>query len=130
MEQGHTDIPGLVLRRELHGPSRTVGFVSWSPDGRRLAVSAGQRSIRVLDPERDQTIVTLTSPAGTVPSRAAVIGEGYLKSENCLFERLQIAEHGDFSDRIFPIVPADAGIYKRPTAFATCATGKGSWTRR
>jgi hypothetical protein len=41
-----------------------------------------------------------------------VISEKYLKSENCLFELLQIAKHGDFSDRIFPIVLEDAAIYK------------------
>lgn len=41
-----------------------------------------------------------------------IIGEKYLKSENCMFELVQIAKHGQFSDRIFPIVLADAQIYK------------------
>lgn len=41
-----------------------------------------------------------------------VISEKYLKSENCLFELLQIAENGAFYDRIFPIVLDDAKIYK------------------
>ncbi|MDM8549425.1 TIR domain-containing protein [Desulfobacterales bacterium HSG2] len=41
-----------------------------------------------------------------------VISEKYLKSENCMFELLRIAENGDFYDRIFPIVLEDAGIYK------------------
>lgn len=41
-----------------------------------------------------------------------VISEKYLKSENCMFELLQIAENGQFHNRIFPIVLADANIYK------------------
>jgi hypothetical protein len=41
-----------------------------------------------------------------------VISEKYLKSENCMFELVQIARNGQFSDRIFPIVLADAQIYK------------------
>ncbi|MCG3208355.1 MAG: hypothetical protein FOGNACKC_01959 [Anaerolineae bacterium] len=41
-----------------------------------------------------------------------VISDKYLKSENCMFELLQIANHGQFYDRIFPIVLADAKIYK------------------
>jgi small GTP-binding protein len=41
-----------------------------------------------------------------------VISEKYLKSENCLFELLQVAKHGEFTDRIFPMVLDDARIYK------------------
>lgn len=42
----------------------------------------------------------------------AVISEKYLKSENCMFELLQIAKHEQFYERIFPIVLEDAKIYK------------------
>jgi hypothetical protein len=41
-----------------------------------------------------------------------IISEEYLKSENCMFELVQIAKNGQFYDRIFPIVLADAQIYK------------------
>ncbi len=41
-----------------------------------------------------------------------IISKAYLESENCMFELLQIAKHGEFSDRIFPIVLPDAKIYK------------------
>ncbi|MEM8674891.1 MAG: COR domain-containing protein [Cyanobacteria bacterium P01_G01_bin.67] len=41
-----------------------------------------------------------------------VISKAYLESENCMFELLQIFKHGEFSDRIFPIVLPDAKIYK------------------
>jgi internalin A len=42
----------------------------------------------------------------------AVISDKYLKSPNCMFELVQIAKNGEFYDRIFPIVLADAQIYK------------------
>ena len=41
-----------------------------------------------------------------------IISKAYLESENCMFELLQIAKHGEFYDRIFPIVLSDAKIYK------------------
>lgn len=41
-----------------------------------------------------------------------IISEKYLKSPNCMFELVQIAKNGQFYDRIFPIVLADAQIYK------------------
>ncbi len=40
-----------------------------------------------------------------------VISEKYLKSPNCCFELVQIAKHGNFADRIFPIVLSDAKIF-------------------
>lgn len=40
-----------------------------------------------------------------------VISDKYLKSPNCMYELVQIAKHGRFYDRIFPIVLSDAGIY-------------------
>ncbi|QLE57490.1 leucine-rich repeat domain-containing protein [Nostoc sp. TCL26-01] len=40
-----------------------------------------------------------------------VISDKYLKSPNCMFELVQIAKNGNFYDRIFPIVLADAKIY-------------------
>ncbi|MBG1240332.1 COR domain-containing protein, partial [Nostoc sp. NZL] len=42
----------------------------------------------------------------------AVISDKYLKSPNCMFELVQIAKNGEFYNRIFPIVLADAQIYK------------------
>ncbi|RMH71260.1 MAG: toll/interleukin-1 receptor domain-containing protein [Gemmatimonadetes bacterium] len=41
-----------------------------------------------------------------------IISDKYLKSENCMFELIEIAKNGDFYDRIFPIVLEDAQIYK------------------
>jgi hypothetical protein len=41
-----------------------------------------------------------------------VISDKYLKSENCMYEIVQIAKNGQFHDRIFPIVLSDANFYK------------------
>jgi len=41
-----------------------------------------------------------------------VISDAYLKSQSCLFELLQVAKHGDFRDRVFPVVLPDARIYR------------------
>ncbi|MEM6840221.1 MAG: COR domain-containing protein [Cyanobacteria bacterium P01_C01_bin.120] len=42
----------------------------------------------------------------------AVIDDAYLKSENCMFELVEMLKHGDFLNRIFPIVLPDAQIYR------------------
>ena len=41
-----------------------------------------------------------------------IVSEQYLKSENCMFELVQIAKYQRFVDRVFPIVLDDARIYK------------------
>lgn len=41
-----------------------------------------------------------------------VISEKYLKSENCMFEMVQIAKAQQLRERVFPIVLHDANIYK------------------
>ncbi|MBE8471235.1 TIR domain-containing protein [Streptomyces justiciae] len=41
-----------------------------------------------------------------------VISDAYLKSQSCLFELLQVAQHGDFRDRVFPVVLPDARIHR------------------
>ena len=41
-----------------------------------------------------------------------VISDQYLKSENCMYELVEIAKNGELHNRIFPIVLADAQIYK------------------
>ena len=41
-----------------------------------------------------------------------VISDQYLRSPNCMFELLRVAENQQFQKRIFPIVLQDADIYK------------------
>ncbi len=40
-----------------------------------------------------------------------VVSDKYLRSPNCMFELVEIAENKQFHDRIFPIVLSDATIY-------------------
>ena len=40
-----------------------------------------------------------------------VISDKYLRSANCMFELVEIAENKEFHDRVFPIVLGDANIY-------------------
>ena len=40
-----------------------------------------------------------------------VISDKYLRSKNCMFELVEIAENKQFADRIFPIILSDAKIY-------------------
>lgn len=40
-----------------------------------------------------------------------VISDKYLRSKNCMYELVEIAENKDFAQRIFPIVLSDAKIY-------------------
>ena len=41
-----------------------------------------------------------------------IVSDHYLKSENCMFELMQVAKRGEFYDRIFPLVLESAKIYK------------------
>ena len=41
-----------------------------------------------------------------------IISDKYLKSENCIYELLEIYKNGDFIDRIFPVIIKDAKIFK------------------
>lgn len=41
-----------------------------------------------------------------------VLNDKYLRSPNCMFELVEISENKQFADRIFPIVLANADIYK------------------
>ena len=40
-----------------------------------------------------------------------IVSDKYLKSKNCMFELVEIADNEQFSDRIFPIILPDARIY-------------------
>lgn|GEM_PF-1478575 len=40
-----------------------------------------------------------------------VISDKYLRSKNCMYELVEIAENKQFADRIFPVVLSDAKIY-------------------
>lgn len=48
---------------------------------------------------------------GTGKYVIVIISDKYLKSENCMYEMLEIKKNGDYYDRVFPIVLGDAKVY-------------------
>ncbi|MEH1930466.1 COR domain-containing protein [Nostoc sp.] len=73
------------------------------------------KGITIIRDKRDLGYKGLIKPfmerIGRGKCAIAVISDKYLKSPNCMFELVQIAKNGEFYDRIFPIVLADAQIY-------------------
>jgi hypothetical protein len=61
----------------------------------------------------------------------AVISEKYFKSENCMFEMLEIAGAGAFRERIFPIMIRDANLYEPigRVGYVLGRSGFRSWTK-
>jgi hypothetical protein len=97
-------------------------FVSyaWNPEScavvDRLQQALGEQGIRLL---RDREEVRFKDSIGDFMRRigrgkcvVVVISEKYLKSENCMFEMVEIAKATGLRERIFPIVLPDANIYR------------------
>jgi hypothetical protein len=40
-----------------------------------------------------------------------IISDKYLRSENCMFELIEVAENKDFRERVLPVILSDANIY-------------------
>lgn len=74
-----------------------------------------QRGIRITRDKRDLgykgSIREFMARIGQGNCVIVVISDKYLRSPNCMFELVEIAENKQFHDRIFPIVLADANIY-------------------
>jgi len=74
------------------------------------------KGIKIIRDKRDLSykglIKAFMERIGRGKCALAIISDKYLKSPNCMFELVQIAKNGQFYDRIFPIVLADAQIYK------------------
>lgn len=74
-----------------------------------------ERGIRIIRDKRDLgykgSINEFMERIGRGNCVIVVISDKYLRSKNCMFELLEIAENKEFSDRIFPVVLSDARIY-------------------
>lgn len=74
-----------------------------------------ERDIRIIRDKRDLgykgSISEFMERIGRGSCVIVVISDKYLRSKNCMFELVEIAENKQFSDRIFPIVLSDARIY-------------------
>jgi tetratricopeptide (TPR) repeat protein len=97
-------------------------FVSyaWGDESEKIADDLDQafknRGVIIVRDKRDLgfrgRIKSFMETIGKGKAIILVISDKYLKSENCLFELLQTAKHGNFEGRIFPVVLGDAKIYR------------------
>lgn len=74
-----------------------------------------KRGVRIIRDKRDLgykgSISEFMERIGQGNCVIVVISDKYLRSPNCMFELVEIAEGKQFHDRIFPIVLGDANIY-------------------
>ncbi|NJN20691.1 MAG: toll/interleukin-1 receptor domain-containing protein [Leptolyngbya sp. RL_3_1] len=110
-----------TAQTQLYQPSQEI-FISyaWSGDSEEMAneieKALATTDITLIRDKRDLgfkgRIQAFMAQIGQGNAVIVVISDKYLKSENCMFELVEIAANGDFYDRIFPIVLPDAQIYK------------------
>ncbi len=96
-------------------------FISYAWGGEREEVvnqidqALQTRGIKIIRDKRDLgykgSISEFMERIGRGNCIIVVISDKYLKSPNCMFELVEIAEGRQFHDRIFPIVLNDANIY-------------------
>jgi hypothetical protein len=74
-----------------------------------------QRGIKIIRDKRDLgykgSIKEFMERIGQGNCVIVVISDKYLRSPNCMFELVEIADNKQFHDRIFPVILADANIY-------------------
>ena len=77
--------------------------------------SLQSRGIKIIRDKRDLgyrgSIKNFMERIGQGNSVIVVVSDKYLRSPNCMFELVEIAENKQFHDRIFPVVLQDANIY-------------------
>jgi internalin A len=74
-----------------------------------------QRGLKITRDKRDLgykgSIKEFMERIGQANCVIVVVSDKYLRSPNCMYELVEIADNKQFHDRIFPIVLADADIY-------------------
>ncbi len=96
-------------------------FISYAWGGEREDVvnqideALQKRGIKIIRDKRDLgykgSIKEFMERIGRGDCIILVISDKYLRSPNCMFELVEIAENKQFYDRVFPIVLSDANIY-------------------
>ena len=96
-------------------------FISYAWGGESEAVvnkiddALQQRGVRITRDKRDLgyrgSITEFMERIGQGNCVIVVVSDKYLRSPNCMFELVEIADNKQFHDRIFPIVLRDANIY-------------------
>jgi hypothetical protein len=96
-------------------------FISYAWGGEReeivnqLDQALQKRGVKIIRDKRDLdykgSISEFMERIGRGNCVIVVISDKYLRSPNCMFELVEIAEGKQFHDRIFPVVLSDADIY-------------------
>jgi len=96
-------------------------FISYAWGGEREAVvnqidqALQTRGIKIIRDKRDfgykGSIKSFMERIGQGNCIIVVISDKYLRSPNCMFELVEIADSREFHERIFPVVLSDANIY-------------------
>jgi hypothetical protein len=96
-------------------------FISYAWGGEREEIvnqidrSLQERGINITRDKRDLgykgSIKEFMERIGQGNCIIVVVSDKYLRSPNCMFELVEIADNKQFHDRIFPVVLADADIY-------------------
>jgi hypothetical protein len=96
-------------------------FISYAWGGEREEIvnkideSLQKRGLKITRDKRDLgykgSIKEFMERIGQGNCVIVVVSDKYLRSHNCMFELVEIAENKQFQDRIFPVVLADADIY-------------------
>lgn len=96
-------------------------FISYAWGGEREEVvnqvdqALQKRGLRIIRDKRELgykgSINAFMERIGLGDCVILVISDKYLRSPNCMYELVEIAENKDFQDRVFPIVLQDADIY-------------------
>ena len=96
-------------------------FISYAWGSEREAIvnqmdaALQKREIKIIRDKRDLgykgSVKEFMERIGQGNCVIVVISDKYLRSPNCMFELVEIAENKQFHDRVFPIVLADANIY-------------------
>lgn len=77
--------------------------------------SLQKRGLKIIRDKRDLgykgSIKAFMERIGQGRCIVVVISDKYLRSPNCMFELIEIAENRQFRDRVFPVVLSDAEIY-------------------
>lgn len=104
----------------MPGYEQTV-FISYAWGGEREEIvdqidrSLQERGLKILRDKRDLgyrgSIREFMERIGQGNCVIVVVSDKYLRSPNCMFELVEIAENKQSYDRIFPVVLADADIY-------------------
>ena len=93
---------------------------AWNKESEAIAEAIekefGKKGVRVIRDKNDlkykQRLKDFMKAIGRGKYIILIISPGYLKSENCMFELLQIFKNQDFYERIFPVVLEGVKISK------------------